>query len=102
MHGSFPKHQIDHVNGVRNDNRLSNLRTVTNAENTRNGKKRCTNTSGVTGVSWFKPNKSWGAYINAEGERRFLGLFKDLFSAATARKSAERKYNYHPNHGRGI
>jgi hypothetical protein len=54
----------------------------------------------VTGVCWFKPNNSWGAYINAEGERRFLGLFKDLFSAIAARKSAERKYNYHPNHGR--
>ena len=99
-YGVFPEEQTDHINGVRNDNRIVNLRAVTNVENHRNRKKRCTNTSGVTGVSWFKPNNSWGAYINAEGERRFLGLFKDLFSAIAARKSAEIKYNYHPNHGR--
>jgi len=99
-HGVFPEDQIDHINGVRHDNRIYNLRTVTNAENHRNRKKRCTNTSGVTGVSWFKLNKSWGAYINANEKRVFLGLFKDLISAVAARKSAERQYEYHPNHGR--
>jgi hypothetical protein len=101
-HGSFPEGQIDHINGVRKDNKIDNLRAVTNAENTRNGKRRCTNTSGVTGVSWFKLNEAWGAYINDNGKKLFLGLFEDLFSAVAARKTAEIKYDYHPNHGRGV
>lgn len=101
-YGTFPENQIDHINGVRDDNRIDNLRAVTNAENHRNRKLRCTNTSGVSGVSWFRPNKAWGAYISDDGKRIFLGLFADLFSAVAARKSAERKYNYHSNHGRGV
>jgi hypothetical protein len=100
VYGEFPKEQIDHINGVRDDNRIKNLRPVSNTENTKNGKRRCTNTSGVTGVCWFKLNKCWGAYINADGKRVFLGLFEDLILAVAARKSAERQYEYHPNHGR--
>jgi hypothetical protein len=100
-YGSFPPDQTDHINGRRDDNRIENLRAVTNSENTRNGKRRYTNTSGVTGVRWRKQDQSWQAQISDKGKQLHLGLFKDLFSAVAVRKSAESKYGYHPNHGRG-
>jgi hypothetical protein len=50
-YGHLPKY-IDHINGIKHDNRLCNLRDCTNSENMRNSKIRSDNTSGVKGVSW--------------------------------------------------
>ena len=101
-YGSFPADQIDHINGIRDDNRLANLRTVTNAENGRNTKMHSDNTSGVVGVHWDKRDEAWRAKISDSGKQLHLGYFKDLVSAVAARKSAELKYDYHQNHGRGV
>lgn len=92
--------QIDHINGIRSDNRIENLRSVSCLENLRNQKSRKTNTSGVTGVSWCQHKKRWLARIRAEGRNKFLGYFKSLDEAKSARKSAEEAYGYHNNHGR--
>lgn len=100
LHGSFPQNQIDHINGVRRDNRLSNLRCVSNAENGRNRKKQCTNTSGLNGVCFDKSSGKLMARIVVEGKRIYLGCFDNMLDAAVARKSAELKYDYHCNHGR--
>ncbi len=54
VNGSFPKSQIDHINRVRNDNRIENLREATGAENMQNYSKPTTNKSGVVGVFWNK------------------------------------------------
>ncbi len=101
-HGEFPKDVIDHINGVRDDNRIGNLRAVTAKENQRNQKKFVHNTSGVTGVHWHKTKKRWLARIFAEGRRIHLGSFVDLGLAIEARKEADKLHNFHPNHGRGI
>jgi len=100
MTGEFPPDEIDHINGARNDNRWSNLRPVSRAENNKNSKRRHDNTSGVTGVSWCKTRKRWAAHIQVDGKPVNLGRFTDFFEAVSARKLAERKYNFHPNHGR--
>lgn len=53
--GEIPEgHQIDHINGVKTDCRLENLRCVPQVYNLRNSKMRSDNTSGVTGVSYWK------------------------------------------------
>tara|TARA_R110002020_G_scaffold472357_1_gene700266 strand:- start:6 stop:494 length:489 start_codon:yes stop_codon:yes gene_type:complete len=99
MTGDWPKYQIDHINGVKNDNRIDNLRDVTNAVNQRNTSRRINNKSGVPGVVWHSRDHIWSVSITS-GTRKMLGSFTDFFEAVCARKSAELKYNFHPNHGR--
>lgn len=92
--------QIDHIWHDRKDNRIDNLRLVSNAENGRNQSKFTNNTSGVTGVFWYAKNKKWGARIKVDGKTIFLGLYRDIADAAVARKEAEILYNFHTNHGK--
>lgn len=99
VHGSWPKGHIDHINGVRTDNRISNLRDVTRSEQMQNTKLQSSNTSGVCGVSWYKREGKWRARIKADGRNIYLGCFEDFDKALAARQAAERKYNFHPNHG---
>lgn len=100
-YGEAPNGCIDHINGIRDDNRICNLRVVTVLENNRNLKRNKRNKSGVTGVSWERDRCKWIAYIGINaGKHLKLGRFDDLFNACCARKSAENKYEYHSNHGR--
>lgn len=102
LSGSDPAGQIDHINGVRDDNRPDNLRVVGDGENRKNQKKPKDNTSGHIGVCWNKNAGKWVAEIKASGKRVYLGLFPDLPSAVSARKAAELKYGFHANHGRAV
>jgi len=99
-YGSWPEHGIDHINGVKGDNRIANLRDVPDAENAKNQKLNKRNTSGVTGVSYFARTRKWVAMIKGGGKVRNLGYFHTIEEAAAARKDAEKKYGFHPNHGR--
>lgn len=98
--GGWPPVHVDHINGLKTDNRWCNLRPVTPAENTKNAARSSSNKSGVTGVSWAARLGKWRATIKAEGSLKYLGVFDDLDEAASARKSAEQKYGFHKNHGR--
>ena len=100
MVGSWPALEIDHINGNTLDNRWSNLREVTISEQNRNLGLKKTNTSGICGVYWFKSTKSWRAKIDFDKKQIHLGFYKNFFEACCARKSAERKYGFHVNHGR--
>jgi hypothetical protein len=100
MNGEIDAAQIDHINGVRSDNRWANLRLATSADNQRNTKLRNTNTSGVMGVSWHARGGKWTARISHNSQEKYLGLFDDFFDAVCARKSAENALGYHPNHGK--
>lgn len=99
MTGEDPK-IIDHINGVTDDNRWINLRSVSDMENSRNRAISVLNTSGVTGVYWHKGQKQWRARIKVKQRYIHVGSFKDFDEAVNARKSAERKYGFHPNHGK--
>lgn len=98
FYGEWPKLQIDHINGDGLDNRISNLRDVTHAENGRNIKLKKNNTTGVCGVS-FQANR-YQAEIWYERKKYYLGRFKTLEEAAEVRKSFEREFGFHENHGR--
>jgi hypothetical protein len=75
IHGSFPVDGIDHINGVRNDNRIINLRPATKAENGFNQGMASHNSSGYKGVSWHKRTKKWFARCNVNGKTCFIGCF---------------------------
>jgi hypothetical protein len=92
--------QIDHINGVRDDNRVANLRTVTHAENGRNSSMRRDNTSGMLGVRWNKRDRKWRAKIVIDGQIMHLGNFDTLEAAAAARAAAEIAFGFHPGHGK--
>lgn len=96
--GYWPEGEIDHINGVKDDNRWENLRVVDKSQNQRNAKKRSDNKSGVTGV-FQRKSGSWRAYINGDSRRIFLGTFQTRNEAVAARKSAEKMFAYTSRHG---
>jgi hypothetical protein len=99
MTGNDPIEQLDHINHNGLDNRMENLREVTNQENHKNQRISCNNTSGTLGVNWSSASKKWRAYITVDGKQIHLGLFKYYTAAVKARKDAEFMYDYSPNHG---
>jgi hypothetical protein len=99
VYGIFPKKQIDHINQDRSDNRILNLREVSTIDNGRNRVMQKNNTSGITGVQWRKSRGKWVSVIKIAGELRYLGCFSVKEDAIKARKEAEAKYGFHPNHG---
>lgn len=101
VHGEWPNGEIDHINGDRSDNRISNLRLVTKTQNARNARRPVTNTSGIVGVSYDTRDKKWHAYIGVgNGQRTSLGYFATKEEAVAARRGAQRVLGYHSNHGR--
>jgi hypothetical protein len=98
VYGDEPQ-DIDHINGNRRDNRIANLRAVDRRENMRNARLRSNNTSGIVGVTFSRDRKKWVAQIN-DGKVRSLGRFDKFEDAVEARKAAERRAGFHPNHGR--
>lgn len=80
MTGSLPIHQIDHRDHARSNNKWLNLREATVAQNTRNSKIRCTNSSGVKGVYWCKATKKWRGEVKHDGKREY-SYFDDLADA---------------------
>lgn len=98
-YGYWPKN-IDHINGNPSDNRICNLREATPGENARNCKIHARNDTGVAGVSWNKAQRKYRAFIQSNWVRHYLGIFDRLEDAAAARKEAEQRLGFHPNHGR--
>lgn len=90
---------IDHINGVRTDNRLCNLRNTTHQGNHLNQKRNSTNTSGVAGVYFMKAKKLWCAQMKFNGKTYHLGSSKSFFEAVCLRKSEERKLGFSHDHG---
>ena len=99
VYGSIPKHQIDHINQDKLDNRIANLREVTNAENHRNMGIPKNNKSGYRGVSFFKTRSKWVARIRDGAVYRCLGYFDCPTTAAIAYHKKKLELGYHPNHG---
>lgn len=92
--------QIDHINGIRSDNRFENLRSVSNQQNARNQRLKENNTSGHAGVAWHKKHSKWISYIRVDGRMIYLGLFSEKENAVNARRHAELEYGFHENHGK--
>lgn len=82
---------VDHINGNGLDNRRSNLRICTHAENMRNRKTHSNNKSGYKGVYFDKDGSRWRAQIRAEGKKHSLGSFDTPEKAYEAYLSASKE-----------
>jgi hypothetical protein len=89
VYGVWPKEQIDHINRIRIDNRINNLRSVSNQINVQNQGLRKGSVSGVKGVNWYKKNKKWQARINYNKKTLHVGYYENFDDARFAREIAE-------------
>jgi len=94
VYGVWPKDMIDHINRVKSDNRIENLREADNQINQRNAKVSSRNTSGRRGVYWHKSRFRWYASIRVDNIQLHLGSFGCFTAAMFARKIAEQFYEW--------
>lgn len=90
--GAWPTAEIDHINGVRDDNRIANLREATRSQNRQN-LHRTKSVSGVVGVTWNRFEGKWTAQLTSCGTIYRLGYFDNLDEAVKARLEAKAKYH---------
>ena len=97
VHGRWPADQIDHINGVRDDNRIANLREANHAENQQNQKLRADNVSKQPGVYWDKKNQRWHAQIKVNKRTFSLGRYTIFADAVAARvKAKAERHSFQP------
>lgn len=82
VNGRWPKHQIDHINGNRADNRWVNLREATPRDNQKN--QECHRSGKLPGCTYIPDRNIWRAGIQIAGKKKYLGCFKTEHEAHTA------------------
>lgn len=85
--------QIDHINRDALDNRKSNLRACTSSQNHMNRRLQKNNRAGFKGVHWSRSNKKYYAKIYLDGKAIFLGLYDDIYEAASTYNEAAKKWH---------
>ena len=86
VYGEWPKNQIDHINRIKTDNSIKNLRDVDGSTNLHNVGTRSHNTSGVNGVYWSNRSKKWICTIEINTKKHWLGSFSTLEDAKKCRE----------------
>ena len=98
-YGEWPRSELDHINGVKNDNRLSNLRQVNRSQNMQNLKgARRDNKTGVLGVCLHKASGKYRAQIQKAGVKYDLGVFSTVEEARSIRELAVASMFTHAPH----
>jgi len=95
VYGEMPDALIDHINGDGMDNRICNLRPVTNQQNLQASKKTPKhNTSGLTGAHYSKRMKAWIAGISVDDKRKHIGTFATAEDAHAAYLAEKKKVHF--------
>ena len=85
IYDSSNNNHIDHIDGDRTNNHISNLRVLTQAENNQN--------TNAKGVSYIKSHKKWKATITVNHKQIHLGFFDTEEEALQARAEGVKKYH---------
>lgn len=94
----WPELQIDHINGIKDDNRIVNLRDVAPETNNRNSAMKANNKSGHVGVCFDKSRGRWMAYAN----QKIIGRFDTIECAISAREKVAAQFDFTERHGRQL
>ncbi|HHA1244211.1 TPA: HNH endonuclease [Enterobacter roggenkampii] len=99
-YGEWPSQPIDHINGIKTDNSIINLRLCSLSQNQFNKPTQKNNTTGVKGVYWNKRDKRYVASVQFNGKKYSAGHHKDIESAKEAvMKLREKLAGEFTNHG---
>ena len=93
MTGKMPIKHMDHINGIRSDNRFCNLREATHSENMRNRPSFGKSKSGLKGAKWHKGQQKWTSSIRVLGKEKWLGTFNSKEEAHAAYCAAAIEYH---------
>lgn len=100
IHGRLPVGVIAHEDQDGTNNRPNNISDVSHTVNLRNQRRNSRNASGVMGVDYHRAAGKWRARIIVDQTEHHLGVFDTSQQAINARKAAEVRFGFHPNHGR--
>lgn len=89
QHGFWPPDQVDHINGIRSDNRIANLRLADQYENNQNQSWRGHGVSGLRGAAFVSKEQKFRASIKHRGATRHLGSFDTAEEAHRAYMEAK-------------
>lgn len=81
MTGNWPVEQVDHINGIKSDNRWINLRDVSALVNSENRGMWRTNRSGYKGVCYNKVENKWQVLCRYKGVQVYAGYYEDVHEA---------------------
>jgi len=87
----MPSQDIDHINGIKTDNRICNLRAADDSKNAMNRRIRSDNTTGFKGVMFHKKNKKFVSQIQTNGEQKHLGYYATAEQAHQAYVAAAKE-----------
>lgn len=91
-YGEYPREDIDHINGIRHDDRVSNLRTISKSGNMQNRSVlSSTNSTGFVGV--YKRRDNFSAEIRLNRKVIYLGMFPTAKEASSAYVEAKKKFH---------
>ena len=91
---------VDHINGIKEDNKIDNLRAATRNQNGQNIPLKKNNSSGVKNVSWEKQSERWQVQLTINGKPRHFGCYKDLeLASLIAYEAREKFHGTFANHG---
>jgi hypothetical protein len=91
IYGRPPNGDVDHIDNITSDDKLSNLRECSRSQNMQNASLSKRNKSGIKGVNWDSTRQKWAVYIRSNERNINVGRFDTIEEATEARLQAERE-----------